>query len=1031
MSDISVEILTSTVDSTSISQPRKSVKKIVSTDDEEEDNGNEKKNQDNGNILSEQDNVDENVIKEKRQTDVTRNRSFSDNDSIELAESFYVSKSRINFTPLSPSSFDEKLINEEPFSNVVKQVENENDYKLKLMSDLYDATTDDIRRQKNIETDSKWNTDGEDNVVKIKKSARTKKLRKPTKLGVLQVQKNTQKLLRESTLRLPYHKPEQLTSITAFMDKRRSLKSQTSEDPKNNDVSSTSNLIIPEMQLKILTDMNSNDKMKEEISPNSTNQVSEKLVCHISNSLMKKKPTLARNINRKQIIDFNDCIVKKEAPIPQMSNYKSISPDKPITKSKNLCHLQELLRVQITEKCRNKYLKKQIVTSMSSEQKSKSSPPIKKTTPIRMIKDQDNEDEDNDSEDFILENSSQTSDGNSEMRENEEDTKSNEDHAITYHENDKSENNEEGKIGVNASSEILDDELINPILEQKFSYYDDDDDDIIHPNLPVLQISQQQDELYRANLSLQSDSELLSQREASNTDHFWCERSQAPSSALDDVALLCSGQFMEEDIPCSQNRLNDFFTLPLLPNPIKSNSIEHLSEYIPPLTSLAIAALHNDVENDIQKPAFKRKTRRVSESSDDDKQSMVADDDDEEEEEERQEANIEDNEELIEFRQSLFEIEAEESGSESADKHDAEIEEESNDAPDEELLKFIDTDQNDLNEKSLNDLTKVHMKIMDKEDKQKLKILKDHYLDNDEDDIDERFMRRPSYDEDYDEDTNVDGDDELITDCHDIDTTSDTGLKNKQNCLAQEIQIEHLNEDIQTIGNDSQIFKLGCEIRQKKMQHTISDTDTTEEKQMKQEEVYSATFTSRTTQIIPVSSLTQLSSRYDHLTSKCSATTIGSTTAKNGKIHDPRRLVFLTSTCSKNHSQIDNGGDNESPITDKKNLESNKSQANDTLWNVMDSPIPSNKRFKPLKSPTFTLPAPATNAVHWIDAASKAVIDTIIRNTFRAAGFEAGFVDIDNGTPAFNEWFDNCEHLVACGVNEKDDDDDADNYIST
>ncbi|CAF4522183.1 unnamed protein product, partial [Didymodactylos carnosus] len=111
------------------------------------------------------------------------------------------------------------------------------------------------------------------------------------------------------------------------------------------------------------------------------------------------------------------------------------------------------------------------------------------------------------------------------------------------------------------------------------------------------------------------------------------------------------------------------------------------------------------------------------------------------------------------------------------------------------------------------------------------------------------------------------------------------------------------------------------------------------------------------------------------------------------------------------------------------------------------------------------------DAIYWIDAAWKAVTDTTIRNTFRATGFTdiqhndttvatsddpaisptgntepiddeqynnlkilndlllhitssgqtmnaADFVDIDNDTPVFNEWFDTCEQLLACDISE-------------
>ncbi|CAF4770373.1 unnamed protein product [Rotaria socialis] len=36
------------------------------------------------------------------------------------------------------------------------------------------------------------------------------------------------------------------------------------------------------------------------------------------------------------------------------------------------------------------------------------------------------------------------------------------------------------------------------------------------------------------------------------------------------------------------------------------------------------------------------------------------------------------------------------------------------------------------------------------------------------------------------------------------------------------------------------------------------------------------------------------------------------------------------------------------------------------------------------------------------------------------------FIGIDNDTPAYNEWFDNCEHLVACDIKKQNDDDDDD-----
>ncbi|CAF1023635.1 unnamed protein product [Rotaria sordida] len=124
------------------------------------------------------------------------------------------------------------------------------------------------------------------------------------------------------------------------------------------------------------------------------------------------------------------------------------------------------------------------------------------------------------------------------------------------------------------------------------------------------------------------------------------------------------------------------------------------------------------------------------------------------------------------------------------------------------------------------------------------------------------------------------------------------------------------------------------------------------------------------------------------------------------------------------------------------------------------------------------------DAIYCIDAAWKAVAGTTIRNTFRATGFKAkqhddtttaisndpttsstdstepmgdkpykdfkmlddllqhvtiggqtmnaaDFVDIDNDTPAYNEWFDSCEQLVVCDIKEQNDDYDDDDRIPT
>ncbi|CAF3630394.1 unnamed protein product [Rotaria socialis] len=104
------------------------------------------------------------------------------------------------------------------------------------------------------------------------------------------------------------------------------------------------------------------------------------------------------------------------------------------------------------------------------------------------------------------------------------------------------------------------------------------------------------------------------------------------------------------------------------------------------------------------------------------------------------------------------------------------------------------------------------------------------------------------------------------------------------------------------------------------------------------------------------------------------------------------------------------------------------------------------------------------DAIYWIDAAWEAVTHTTIRNTFRkhhqhiaqnqwmmnhkkdfkklddllehvTIGGQtmnaADFVDIDNDTPAYNEWFDQCEQLVLCEIKGQDDDYNDDDQILT
>ena len=45
---------------------------------------------------------------------------------------------------------------------------------------------------------------------------------------------------------------------------------------------------------------------------------------------------------------------------------------------------------------------------------------------------------------------------------------------------------------------------------------------------------------------------------------------------------------------------------------------------------------------------------------------------------------------------------------------------------------------------------------------------------------------------------------------------------------------------------------------------------------------------------------------------------------------------------------------------------------------------------------------------------------------------QAEFVDMDDDTPAFNEWFDSCENILSCNANDHvNDDDDNGTFVPT
>ncbi|CAF4726072.1 unnamed protein product [Rotaria socialis] len=226
--------------------------------------------------------------------------------------------------------------------------------------------------------------------------------------------------------------------------------------------------------------------------------------------------------------------------------------------------------------------------------------------------------------------------------------------------------------------------------------------------------------------------------------------SSRPAQFDSELEMLCSGAFDGDNIIVPSQNFKH--TEPIAFSPLPATQIEE----------------EPDIE--VRRP----KVRQLIDDDDEDqtvsnKQSSSGSNNvEEDEEEEEDEDGFEDNEELVDFKKQLFEMEAEESGSEADEKEkekDDESDDDDDEEPDEELRQFIDTGAIEVDEDEADDMAKVHLKIKAKEDEQQLKLLKEQYLDFDGDDDGRRIKISKNMDDDddeeYDPDYNSeDGDDD-------------------------------------------------------------------------------------------------------------------------------------------------------------------------------------------------------------------------------------------------------------------------------
>lgn len=185
------------------------------------------------------------------------------------------------------------------------------------------------------------------------------------------------------------------------------------------------------------------------------------------------------------------------------------------------------------------------------------------------------------------------------------------------------------------------------------------------------------------DLSFEFKSLIFSSEPIGQTEWFHSAR---PAQIDSDLEMLCSGAFGGENIiPPSQNYTHP---QPMAFSPLPPTQIEEEDEE--PITDVR-----------------RTKVRQVIDDDDED-----ADIEEVEEEAEEEEEGDDDNEELVDYKKQLFEMEAEESGSEIDEKDrekDDESDSDENEEPDEELQKFIDTAAIEIDDDEVDNIAKVHL----------------------------------------------------------------------------------------------------------------------------------------------------------------------------------------------------------------------------------------------------------------------------------------------------------------------------------
>ncbi|CAF1055497.1 unnamed protein product [Rotaria sp. Silwood1] len=730
-------------------------------------------------------------------------------------------------------------------------------------TDIYDQE-DDSNHSRNSFTNK---IDDNDIQLSKTKTNNKSKARKPTKAAVLETERKMQQLNRSEHLVLPTFVPKPLETWHAL--EKRSRQELMNEIRSKNPSFTPQDPELPELPVvniesTVMSTLADLTKLIDD-KPSKSSNTLDKLSRFLNPDILKKKPTMSNIMKESNtMIDLTD--TKKTPNHPTVKSTLNISLDciKSPSSSKKLFEMQKQLGIRMRAKR----------AAMLAEN----------PTNIPNKEDDDDDDNDNDNEEEDKEVDEDSTDSRNENNDANSEIISNMDK-----ENDNLQVDEETR------DIITDDEDIEEVIEEK-----ENSNPSVDPNRPSLKTI-----LTR----LESSDESVQIQPAEQNGRTEWFNSTRPVQFDSELEMLCSGAFGEENlIPPSQN----------------CKSVEPMA-----FSPLPITQIEEEEEPDME--IRRTKVRQLIDDDDDENGSNkqlnngsnnVEESDEDDEEEAQEDEDLEDNEELVDYKKQLFEMEAEESGSE-VDEKDKDMNDENdsdeNEEPDEELQKFIDTAAIEIDEDEADNLAKVHLKIKAKEDEQQLKLLKEQYLDFEGDDDGRRIKisKVPIDDDEEDEDNDPDYNSEAGEEDEEDDEDDDLiNLKDRMSELERQRSMQdnqaeelHLDEDLDSIGQNSSMFQKGLALKQKKLQsittthietttQTITDSNTKKTNQTRSVTLSSVLLAKRfsTTLLAPVN-------RNNITVANLNNT--DETTITTKKQHNPRRHVFSTNltTISANENQ--------------------------------------------------------------------------------------------------------------------------------